>query len=785
VWETLTSADLLAEIARRKVIAGGIGSESLYLHTRHTNQDGKARTTIYRRIGMDKLSDGKLNPAPWARLDRQFLIKLPGEDKPARAASNKPEHGINEVALIAKLAQDMGLLRDEDEKTSERGVDELMRRAMRIATLGLSRHGRRAKIAYALNPKCPGIPTTGGDLKTITRGDKEHIRFLTNALFDWYSLASDGDWDGTDARNLWNYHIASLLGGFLPAELPSGGETVKRSRQQKRKEDETLRDSKLQPIAEYLCKADPSVTLNMYDAWKKHWEGADGKHAVVPKVPDGQKGPAKTTVTKAATGWHAQIRLLTNWVMGRGLPGINKEDAGWKQNVGGLSLKRIATMRSLYQLHKAFNMRPRPCRILGAPKLGETNKGTAQSVLDAMEQMREQRVKQLASRITEAALGIGSEDRNHWEEGTKRPRKRLFWKDTEGNEYGDRRFKPCEAIIIENLRNYRPDEMMARRETRGLMNWCSGKVRKYLQEACQLHGLHLREVQAGYTSRQDSRTGAPGIRCDDVPVSDFLSRRWWIKAIEEARDRENNSSKDRPNTKYHEYLRTLAAACERLDDEARKIAPPVRLPVKGGELFVSADPLSPTAKGLQADLNAAANIGLKALMDPDWSGKWWFVPGSLDGEGWRVPAPKSCDGATWTIHWKLGQLDKGYGTNGKPLQLADDEGVRKTAEILKQARASLDEAEKLLKIARKAKREAEIEAATMFVGERKIAHDDAKKSLATAKKGALAKPIANLWRDPVSLDAEHFPDGDPWLEYAAYKQQIEYHVINNVLSRRV
>ena len=33
-----------------------------------------------------------------------------------------------------------------------------------------------------------------------------------------------------------------------------------------------------------------------------------------------------------------------------------------------------------------------------------------------------------------------------------------------------------------------------------------------------------------------------------------------------------------------------------------------------------------TANGLQADLNAAANIGLKALMDPDWPGKWWFVP---------------------------------------------------------------------------------------------------------------------------------------------------------------
>ena len=30
--------------------------------------------------------------------------------------------------------------------------------------------------------------------------------------------------------------------------------------------------------------------------------------------------------------------------------------------------------------------------------------------------------------------------------------------------------------------------------------------------------------------------------------------------------------------------------------------------------------------GIQADLNASANIGLRALLDPDWIGKWWYVP---------------------------------------------------------------------------------------------------------------------------------------------------------------
>jgi hypothetical protein len=46
----------------------------------------------------------------------------------------------------------------------------------------------------------------------------------------------------------------------------------------------------------------------------------------------------------------------------------------------------------------------------------------------------------------------------------------------------------------------------------------------------------------------------------------------------------------------------------------------------GDDLFVSQDGDSPAAKGLQADLNAAANIGLRNLLHPDWSGSWAYIP---------------------------------------------------------------------------------------------------------------------------------------------------------------
>jgi hypothetical protein len=151
------------------------------------------------------------------------------------------------------------------------------------------------------------------------------------------------------------------------------------------------------------------------------------------------------------------------------------------------------------------------------------------------------------------------------------------------------------------------------------MTWSSSKVKKYLAEACELHGLHLREVPAGYTSRQDSRTGAPGIRCQDVPVTEFLRSPFWRKQVEQAAKQAGNKG-DAPAR----FLRGLNAMWK--DKAEAEMAGVVRIPLKGGEIFVSADPNSPAAKGLQADLNAAANIGLRALTDPDWPGKWWYVP---------------------------------------------------------------------------------------------------------------------------------------------------------------
>ena len=612
VWEALTGKQM--KDACQAANNHRLPTESdLYLHLKTAD----ARTTIYRRVGADTLPDGQPHPAPWARLDRQFLIKLPGEELPPRAASKTGD--TNEIQQVADFAKRLGLFTD-DERENGRAVDKLMSRTMRIATLGLKRHGSRAKIAYALDPNTKAIPGMGGSEKPFTPGDEDHVKFLTDALFDdWYVLATDSKWEDKPARELWNQHIATMTNGWRIEKPPPDTQTTDEpTHQQRRKNDDDLRQ-RLQPIAAQFAKADRTI---MHKAWKNRWENDDGKNAVVPDAPkEDQKGPPRTDVLEQAAGWYADLRWLTDWIMGKYMPGATNQ--GWKQNVGGLSITRIATMKSLYWLHKAFAMRAKPDKPRGAPEKGEINAGVAQSIRTAMERMREQRVKQIASRIAEAALGIGIERRSVNGRDLARPRERI----------DNPRFAHCHAVVIENLTNYRPDELQTRRENRQLMNWSSSKVKKYLSEACQLHGLHLREVPAGYTSQQDSRTGAPGDRCADVPIHEFMTAPWWRKQVKQAAQKKKDDKDG--GTARDCYLLKLDEKYKKVPREQWKDQRPLRIPVKGGELFVSADPGSPAAKGIQADLNAAANIGLKALLDPDWPGRWWYVP---------------CDSATYKPH---------------------------------------------------------------------------------------------------------------------------------------
>lgn len=118
----------------------------------------------------------------WARLDRQFLIKLAGEDEPARKASPR------EFAEVAALEQDLGCAYEGRPSR----VDELMGYALMVLRRALKRHATAVRVASKL-----------------ADGDRHDV---LGALVEWHGLISSQSWSAAWAAQLWGEHIDPLLG---------------------------------------------------------------------------------------------------------------------------------------------------------------------------------------------------------------------------------------------------------------------------------------------------------------------------------------------------------------------------------------------------------------------------------------------------------------------------------------------------------------------------------------------------------------------------------------------
>lgn len=589
VWETLTNERLI-EACRAAGHPPPTGNE-LYIHlqrrTKKMQKSGRNKgqpvveTTVYRRLAADTLPDGHPHPAPWARLVRQFLIKLQGEDRPARRALDVEISGVNSFRKFLGLEPLAEVPR----------IDDLQRDTVRLARLGLRRLNDMARIAYAMT--ATKKPVTGGRVADLT--EQQRIEYLLDALLLWQDLASSNRYRDDWANEQWRKWIVDSLEGPEPA---TADDTAPRA--QRRKLVHQSRAS-LKPVAEKLVDPQSDIAVEISRLWATEWQ-------------------------RRQDAWRKYLRWLRRFVLPR-----KKDSEGNParlRGLGGLSVQRLQTIRALYQALKAFSMRPEPTDLRkNVPQAGDDSLAKfGHRILEYLERRREQRTKQLASRVIEAGLGAGRMKRVKGRD-RKRPRQRID--------------APCHAIVVENLERYKPEESRLRRENRQLMNWAARKVRRYIMEGCELHGLYFLEVSPTYTSRQDSRTGAPGIRCEDVdrkvleeavrrvdnpprsePVDSPRETRFerevtrWVREVRRIReaDEQERNARDR----------VLAAALRSLENLPSSRST-IRLPRVGGEIFVSSAPGSSALSSLQADLNAAANIGLKALLDPDWEGAWWFV----------------------------------------------------------------------------------------------------------------------------------------------------------------
>jgi hypothetical protein len=621
VWQTLSAAQFQDECRQIAQQGGAVDIQPLWATARTAElpSDGVkgsagSRTICYRRIGPDTLDHGAPHPSCWARLERQFLVKLPGELHDCRRPTSE------ELAAVEQLKLELGIQHPRTTSNRSKSVNALQLEALRLIAQGLRRHEVFARISRAL----AGDSARASSPMAVAQGGSADE--IGQAIRQWHTIAFSAAWPDAWARELWRHHIAKLVAGGTPdgeaslvhaaaADSAVGSET---------------RPTRLecQEIGRRLSLLDRVV---LSQKWAAQWTANDGRAAHAPAVSVlAHSDVAGQVRAIPATGWHARMRWIHDWLRGR--------KAGHAaRGTGGLSLTRIAALQAVRDQVRAFQCRLRPD---GSEVRGRSLVATRTArILDLK---LEERAKLLASRIVEAAMGLGS---------AALP---------DGRRAQMAAAASCHAIVLGTSSN--PYELPSglAPEERVALGRSHRLLRGRLIEACELHGIHLTGYPTRYLAQQDARSGAPGIRYNEVARAAFLSEHGpWPLELAQARERIQAACQaKRPAELSDLFLLVLHQAASRQDAGTPR-SDVVRVPSQQGRLLMSIDERSSALRGTSADFNTAANLGLQPLLDTDWPGSWSYLPTIAGIDSGRKPDPERCQGAACVESWRLQPLGEG------------------------------------------------------------------------------------------------------------------------------
>jgi hypothetical protein len=310
----------------------------------------------------------------------------------------------------------------------------------------------------------------------------------------------------------------------------------------------------------------------------------------------------------------------------------------------GLSLKRIEQLESLRQRCQSFNralqQTPGQPARLGRSKRGIELPDPCPELLDRLEALKEQRVNQTAHLILAQALGVRLKP--HAKDKAERAARDIHgeYERIPGRE-------PVDFLVLENLDRYLASQGRSRSENSRLMKWCHRAILGKLKQLCEPYGLRLLETPAAYSSKFCSLTGVAGFRAVELTPDDRTDFRW-RKHLDRLADPERvkKLAKDdlvesQSVKRLFDQLDTLNADLLR-DRFARPKWRTLLAPMQLGPIFV---PLR--GKPMQADINAAINLGLRAIGSPGADDIHLRIRAMRDGEGFKIRAENAREKARW------------------------------------------------------------------------------------------------------------------------------------------
>jgi hypothetical protein len=274
----------------------------------------------------------------------------------------------------------------------------------------------------------------------------------------------------------------------------------------------------------------------------------------------------------------------------------------------GLSMDRLEQLEKLRTLflryNRSFDREPGQPAVFGLADRGRESGEPCEQLLEKIDQLKEQRVNQTAHLIQAQALGVRLRGHTLSQQQRKENDVHGEYEKIPGRE-------PVDFIVIENLDRYLTSQGRAPSENSRLMKWSHRAIRdKVKMLAEEPFGIPVVEAPAAYSSRFCAKTGAPGARCEEVSgLEGYL--RDQLNARSEAKPQ-----KGKPNPQgYAILLLQLEQLAQANAPRKAKDLPlhTLFIPKPGGPLFLSIK----SSQITQADINAAANIGLRAIAAPE------------------------------------------------------------------------------------------------------------------------------------------------------------------------
>lgn len=341
----------------------------------------------------------------------------------------------------------------------------------------------------------------------------------------------------------------------------------------------------------------------------------------------------------------------------------------------GLSLKRVEQLESLRQrcqsLNRALMQEPGVPAKLGRSKRGIELPDPCPELLDRLEALKEQRVNQTAHLILAQALGVRL--RVHTQDATTRATQDIHgeYERIPGRE-------PVDFLVLENLDRYLASQGRSRGENSKLMKWCHRAILGKLKQLCEPYGLRVLETPAAYSSKFCSLTGVAGFRAVELSPEDAKEFRW-KKHLDRLNAEERGERKLLDEEREEsQRVKAIFDALGRINAGIRQANPSrpkwrtLLAPVAGGPIFVPASGMEHYERRnpktgkietairfaevagrhpavVQADINAAINLGLRAIASPEADDIHLRIRAKRDGDTFVVRAENKREIKRWGV----------------------------------------------------------------------------------------------------------------------------------------